>query len=242
MSEATPSYVHQEVLPGGRNGSMILRRGYSLRITDLEGRANAGVLLYNPHNLLERYNMADTLKGQHTQKLHRGHMLYSDMGRVMCSIIDEDLGWHDTIGGCSDAEGVRQRWGESRYQEARNDFHRNGRELFLIELGKWGLGIRDLVPNLNLFSKLAVDENGTLCFASPHSHPGAYVTLRAEMDTLVVVQSAPHPMDPAPHYAPGPLSLAIQATAPAAEDDPCRRLCPENERAFQNTAIYHCQG
>ncbi len=242
MSEPTTHCVHQEILPGGRNGSLILRRGYSLRITDLEGRANAGVLLYNPHNPLERYNMADTLKGQHTQKLQRGHMLYSDMGRVMCSLIDEDLGWHDTIGGCSDAEGVRQRWGESRYQEARNDFHRHGRELFLIELGKWGLGVRDLVPNLNFFSKLAVDEGGALRFVEHHSHAAAYVTLRAEMDTLVVIQSAHHPLDPAPHYAPGPLRLEIQPAAAAGEDDPCRRLCPENERAFQNTAIYYCQG
>ena len=242
MSDPIHPIVYQDTVPGGRYWSMILKRGFSLQLNDLEGNANAGVLLYNPHNLLERYNMADTLKGQHTQKLHRGHMLYSDMGRVLCSIIDEDLGWHDTIGGISDDERVRQKWGEFPYQEARNDFYRSGRELFLIELGKWGLGERDLVPNLNLFSKLQVDEQGQLAFVNGHSHAGAHITLRAEMDTLVILQTAQHPLDPAPSYSPKPVALAIQRAAPITEDDICRRLCPENERAFQNTAIYHCQG
>ena len=242
MSEPIHPIVYQDTVPGGRYWSMVLKRGFTLRLTDLEGGANAGILLYNPHNLLERYNMADTLKGQHTQKLQRGHMLYSDMGRVMCSIIDEDLGWHDTIGGISDGERVRQQWGETRYQEARNDFYRSGRELFLIELGKWGLGERDLVPNLNLFSKLQVNEQGQLAFVRGHSHAGAYITLRAEMDTLVILQTAQHPLDPAASYSPKPVALAIQRAAPVGEDDLCRRLCPENERAFQNTAIYHCQG
>ena len=234
--------VLQEQLPGGRYWSMVVKRGYSLHLTDLEGGSNVAMLLYNPHNLLERYNMADTLKGQHTQKLHLGHMLYSDMGRVMCSIVEDDLGWHDTIGGISDAERVQQQWGESRYQESRNAFYRNGRELFLIELGKWGLGLRDLVPNLNLFSKIGVDDSGNMTFQSDHSRAGARIGLRAEMDTLVVLNTAPHPLDPSAIYAPKPIEISIQRAAPVDEMDLCRRLCLENERAYQNTLIYHCQG
>ena len=87
--------VHSETVPGGRYWSMVIRRGYALRIVDPTGRANAATLLFNPHNLLERYNMADTLKAQHTSKLTKGHMLYSDMGRVLLSIVEDTLGWHD---------------------------------------------------------------------------------------------------------------------------------------------------
>jgi urea carboxylase-associated protein 2 len=160
----------------------------------------------------------------------------------MCSIIEDDLGWHDSIGGISDADLLRQKWGESRYQEARNAFYRDGRELFLIELGKWGLGLRDLVPNLNLFSKLSVDESGKMVFHPNHSRAGAQLSLRAEMDTLVVLNTAQHPLDPSPVYAPKPIEICIQRAEPVDETDPCRRLCPENERAYQNTLIYHCQG
>ena len=47
------------------------------------------MLFYNPDNLLERYNAPDTLKCQHTFKLTRGNCLYSDMGRVFCSIVED---------------------------------------------------------------------------------------------------------------------------------------------------------
>lgn len=239
MSE---NHVYDETLPGARPWSMVLKRGYCLRLSAVEAGANVAMLLFNPHNLLERYNMSDTLKAQHTQKLTRGNMLYSDMGRVMCSIIEDSCGWHDTIGGISDAELVRKKWGEANYQQARNDFHRNGRELFLIELGKWGLGRRDLVPNLNLFSKVSVDEDGAMHFAPGHGKAGDHITLRAEMDTLVVLHSAQHPLDPSDEYRPAAVELAIHPAAPVGEDDYCRQYRPENERAYQNTAIYHCQG
>lgn len=234
--------VHRETVPGARYASFVLRRGFSLRLTDRDGHANVAMLLYNPANLLERYNAPDTLKGQHTSKLTRGHMLYSDMGRVMLSVTEDDLGWHDTMGGLSDAAMVRARYGEQRYQEHRNDFYRSGRELFLIELAKWGLGRRDLVPNLNWFSKVRADDDGTLQFAADHSAPGARVDLRAEMDTLVVMNTAPHPMDPSPIWQPGAVDLAIYRT-PAV--DPATDLCinarPENARAYANTAILNCQ-
>ena len=43
-------------LPGAAHWSLIMRRGTEMRLTDLEGGANVGMLLYNPHNPLERYN------------------------------------------------------------------------------------------------------------------------------------------------------------------------------------------
>lgn len=234
--------VHRETLPGARYASFVLRRGFSLQLTDVSGRANLAMLLYNPDNLLERYCAPDTLKGQHTSKLTRGHMLYSDMGRVMLSVVDDTLGWHDTLGGVSDRDMVRARYGERRYQEHRNDFHRNGRELFLIELAKWGLGPRDLVPNLNWFSKVAVADDGALAWAADHGRPGAEVHLRAEMDTLLVMNTAPHPMDPSPTWAPGAVELALYRTPEVDFDrDPCIHSRPENARAWANTAIAHAQ-
>jgi uncharacterized protein YcgI (DUF1989 family) len=43
-------------------------------------------LFYNHEDRVERYNMPDTLKAQHTAFLTKGHVCYSDMGRVLCSI------------------------------------------------------------------------------------------------------------------------------------------------------------
>ncbi|MEX0732229.1 MAG: urea amidolyase associated protein UAAP1 [Aquisalimonadaceae bacterium] len=234
--------LHRETVPGARYWSMVIRRGNSLRVQDMGGGANVSMLLYNPGNLLERYNMADTLKGQHTSKLTRGNMLYSDMGRVMMSIVEDSVGWHDTIGGITDADHIRRQYGEARYQEHRNAFYRSGRELFLIELEKWGLGRRDLVPNLNFFSKVYADEDGGMAFAPSNSRAGDHVDLRAEMDTLVVLNTAPHPMDTATEYRPAAVDLSIYRAEPVGEDDYCVNFRPENARAYANTAILNCQG
>jgi urea carboxylase-associated protein 2 len=233
--------VHQELLPGARNWSFIIRRGFALRLTDRRGGANCSVLMYNAHEKLERYNMADTLKAQHTAFLTRGHVCYSDMGRILCSIVDDSCGWHDTFCGISNDASVRAKYGEARYQEHRNAFHRSGRELFLIELGKWGLGRRDLVPNINFFSKVTVDDAGAMHFDTEHSKAGDHVDLRAEMDTLVVLNTCPHPMNPSTEWAPPPVELTIYRADPVADDDVCRNSCDENRRGFANTAVYHCQ-
>jgi urea carboxylase-associated protein 2 len=219
--------------------SAVVSRGKRLRLTDLEGGANVGLLLYNAECLSERYNMPDTLKGQHTFHLRHPYCLHSDMGRILASITADTVGWHDTVCGCSDAKLVEARHGARNYQAARNDFHRNGRDCFLVELAKWGLGARDLVPNVNFFSKVVADEAGRLAFAPGHSPAGAQVELRFEMNTLVVLNLCPHPLNPDPVYRLRPVRLEVFRGTPPGRDDPCRRSRPENERAFANTEQYH---
>ncbi len=61
----------------------MLRRGHSLRLTAGGADANVAALFYSREQPLERYNMADTLKAQHTAHLTTGCVCYSDMGRVL---------------------------------------------------------------------------------------------------------------------------------------------------------------
>ena len=219
--------------------SGVISRGKTLRLTDLEGGANVGLLLYNADQTTERYNMPDTLKGQHIFHVRSPFCLHSDMGRILASIVADSAGWHDTVCGCSDAKLVAQKYGVKNYQTARNEFHRNAHDGFLIELAKWGLGKRDLVPNLNLFSKVVADAAGKLTFVPGHSKAGGFVDLRFEMNTLVVLNTCQHPLDPDPIYHPRPIKLEVFASPPPATNDPCRNSRPENARAFLNTEQYY---
>jgi urea carboxylase-associated protein 2 len=225
-------------LRGGQAWSRRIKRHQILRLVDDEGRACVSALFYNADEPLERYNMPDTLKAQYTAFLTTGRVLYSDMGRILCSIVGDTCGWHDTLSGCGDHAAMRRRFGEGRYQSLRNDFHRNARDNFLVELGKHGLGKRDIVANVNFFSRVSADDAGALRWAPDNSHAGALVDLRFEMDTLVVLTNTPHPLDPAERYDPPTVSLSIRAGAPAQADDPCRTSRPENERGFVLTAVY----
>ncbi|HEY4085278.1 MAG TPA: urea amidolyase associated protein UAAP1 [Bryobacteraceae bacterium] len=228
----------EETVQPGATWSHVLKRGTALRITDPEGGANAGVIFYNFECPAERYNMPDTLKAQHTARLAKGYVLYSDMGRVLCSVTEDSIGWHDPIGGASSRELVAEKYGNGRYQELRNDCYRNARDSFLVELGKWGLGPRDLTSNVNFFSRVDVDGNGGLSFHPGNSRAGDYVELRAEMNVLTIVNTCQHPLDPAGSYAPKPILLSLRKVEPPGPDDPCRTSCPENGRGFTLTERY----
>ncbi|MGF6790959.1 urea amidolyase associated protein UAAP1 [Paraburkholderia sp. 35.1] len=224
----------EETVPGGGHTSLIVKRGRSLRITDLRGGANVSVMMVNATEKSERLNLPDSLKCQHTARLTVGHCLYSDMGRVLAAIVADTCGWHDSIGGVSNADEVRERYGAGRYQELRNAFYRNGTDNLLVEMGKWGLGITDLLMTLNLFSRVDVSDDGVLSFVPGNSKAGNYIELYAPMNTLVVLTAIQHPLDPNPEYAPRPVKLELSDARPEVAEV-CRTACEENARGFINT-------
>ena len=224
--------LFEEVLTPGAAWSHVLKRGTALRLTDTDGGANVGAIFYNADCPVERLNIPDTLKAQHIARVAQNSVLYSDMGRVLCSLTHDTLGWHDALCGCLDAAATEAKYGAAQYQEQRNKFHRNAQDSFLLELEKYGLGPRDLSPNVNFFSKVTVGEDGATAYHPGHSAPGSFVGLRAEMNVLVILSTCPHPLDPNPSYAPKPVHLAVKRVPPPAADDPCRVSCPENGRGF----------
>lgn len=229
--------LFSEGLPGGATWSHVLKRGTALRITDVDGGANVAAYFLNFDIMAERFNLPDTLKAQHTARLTKGHALYSDMGRVLCSITEDTVGWHDPIGGISNASLVEKKFGKQSYQQARNKWHQNARDGLSIELGKYGLSSRDLHATINLFSKVTVDHDGSLHYVPENSRAGGLVALRAEMNVLVLLNTCPHPMAEGV-YAPKPVELSILQVPAPRQDDYCRTLCSENTRGFLLTEFY----
>ena len=178
---------YEDIIDGASHWSMVIPAGKVLSLTDLQGGANVSMLFYNPKNLLERYNAPDTLKCQHTFKLTQGHCLYSDMGRIFCSVVSDDTQWIDTVGGVANKQKVADKWGKRDYQTDRNNWLQNGFDSLLVEVAKYGLGKRDLAANINLFSKVKTDDSGNLSFVEAHSNAGDCIQLRFEMETLVAL-------------------------------------------------------
>lgn len=234
--------MYEDKIAASGHWSMLVRRGVTLRLIDPQGGANVGMLLYNPANKLERYNAPDTLKAQHTFKLTKGHCLYTDMGRVLCSISDDTVGWHDTVGGYLSDKALDHKYQVERYQKARNDWTLSGEHSFMVELAKYQLGLRDTCANLNLFSKVAADEDGQLMFYEGNSTAGDFIDLRFEMDTLVIFNTCPHPMNPSTEYPRKGVQYQLRKSAPLEIDDLCMNACEENKRGFKNNQLYHLAG
>ncbi|MFC7062434.1 urea amidolyase associated protein UAAP1 [Halobacillus seohaensis] len=225
-------------LRSGAKWSGNIAKGNLIRITALEDGANLSGLLFNAGNLAERYNMPDTLKAQHTSRLTKGNVLMSDNGRAMASIVEDDLDWHDPIGGYTTRQLTDAKYGKTSYQENQNEWYRSGQENFAMELVRNGLEIRDLVPVFNLFSKIVVDRTGDMHFQEGHSKKGDEVTLRTEMDVLLLLSNTPNPHDPKTFYPSVPLKIEVLPAEPVKEDDHCVNHLPENKRAFENTWDY----
>lgn len=231
--------LFSDLVPGGGHWSYRLPRGTTLRITARDAGANLSLVLYSAQEKLERYNLPDSLKAQHTAHYTRGHVLMSDMGRAMASVTADSLGWHDPLGLLLDRARMQEKYGEHGYQQFRNGMYRSGRDGLLIEIGKYGLGKRDLVAPVNFFSKVTVDEEGRFRYVPDHAKPGDYVDLRLDMDVIVAFSAAPHPLDPAPAYPVNKIGLAAWRSGPAPADDYCRAFRPENARALHNTDLLY---
>lgn len=231
----TEEILLAESLTPGTAWSYILKRGTAITLTDVGGDANVSALFLHFDSPLERYNMPDTLKAQFIAYLTQGNVLFSDMGRILVSITTDTCGWHDTLGGHTDAAMTEAKYGATSYQKDQNLWLRNGRDNFLVELGKFGLGKKDMPVNINFFSKVMVDHEGNMLYQPHHSKPSASITLRAEMNVLVILSNTPHPMNSAKVYPKSVVELKIKAAAPVAANDACRIFRPENSRGFINT-------
>lgn len=230
-----PSLVMlDEKLPGGAYWHGVIKRGNTLRITDLEGSQGVSMICYNADNPIERLNVADTAKIQFNAFLKKGMVLYSDMGRILFSITEDTSGYHDLFGGCSNAASNTAKYGEG-------EFWKNSRAHFLKALTRWGLGKKDIMPNINLFTRVAIEPDGKMVFVEGGEKPGSFIDLRAEMNVLVILSNCPHVLHPSNVYEPKPIQVTVWDSPAPAADDLCRNANPEAVRGFINTDALFAQ-
>jgi len=204
-SDVPGRVVHDEIVPACRDWSGIIPAHHGLRIVDLEGRQAVDFLCYSAADPSERYNAADTMKFAKTIFLTTGHGLYSGLGRRLFTIVADSCGRHDTIGGCCSSESNVFRYGAPGTANCRDNF--------LKALGRFGLGRKDIVANVNWFMNVPVEADGEMAIVDGWSKPGDYVDLRAEMDVLVAISNCPQIYNPCNGGRPTPIRLVTYAPA-----------------------------
>lgn len=218
----------------GDKWSAYIGKGKSLTLTATEDQANLSALFYHAVHPSERYNMPDSLKAQHTAFYTAGHVLMSDQGRVLVSVTEDAVGWHDPFGNYTDRRNTDAKYGKTSYQQERNAWFRSGEENLTVELYRHNLSPRDLCPPVNFFSKVVCELDGTMRYV-PQETAGRSVTLRTEMEVLAVFSNTPNPLNPSTDYPNACVEIRVADAAPVREDDLCVLHCGENRRAFENT-------
>jgi uncharacterized protein len=197
--------VHDEVLESGLGWTRVLARGQVLRIVDLEGNQAVDTLFYNAEDETDRYSASDTVREQGNLYLSVGSRLLSTEAHVLCTIVADTCGRHDTLGGACAAESNQVRYAlEKKYMHS-------CRDTFLLTLAQQTRHMtkRDLTANVNFFMNVPVTPEGRLTFEDGLSAPGRYVELRAEMPLRVLISNCPQLNNPCNAYNPTPVRLLI---------------------------------
>lgn len=183
--------------------SAVVAAGDVLTIVDLEGNQAVDCLLYAAADTTVRYSAAATIAAQQSIVLTTGSVLRADNRAALMTVVADEVGVHDTIGGACSQESNTLRYGQhTREQHACV-------ENFLIEGSRWGLGKRDLVSNINWFMNVPVDPDGALGIVDGLSAPGKRVALKAEVDTLVLVSNCPQINNPCNGFNPTPVRMIV---------------------------------
>ena len=111
----------------------------------------------------------------------------------------------------------------------------------MIALAKYGLTRRDIHPCIAWFKPVAIAADGTIELdVGPH-RAGQAITLRAEMDVIVVLANCPHVRDPRKAYTVTPVRATAWRGDITPADDPIRLASPEGLRAFENVEDYYAR-
>jgi urea carboxylase-associated protein 1 len=200
--EAIPGLVlSNEVIAARAGWSRTLSGGQVLRLVDLQGRQAVDFLCYAAADQEDRYAAADTMKINGNIFIRKGTVLYSVNCNPMFTVVEDSLGFHDTIGGCCSSALNRTRYGKPDDPSCRQNF--------LGQLARYGMGPRDMVANLNFFMYVPVGSDGSMDMGPSRSSPGDYVDLRAEMDVLAVVSNCPQMNNPVNDFNPTPVRAII---------------------------------
>ncbi|MEM8795746.1 MAG: DUF1989 domain-containing protein [Pseudomonadota bacterium] len=201
MMDAYGPLAHREIVPAGMPWSGRINKGQILRLIDIEGKQAIDFLCYNADDQAERYHAPNTIKIPGNIFLSKGSVLRSSAARPMMTIVEDTCGGHDTIFGCCSFPLDRVRYGEVNERACQTNFEE--------ELARYGMGQRDVVPNVNFFMSVPVGTNGNAQITEGQSQAGDFVDLRADMDVLAVLSNCPERLNDATGGKPTPIEVCI---------------------------------
>lgn len=195
--------VQDHSIPAEKPFSTVVRKGQTLRIEDSYGQQAIDTLFYSAGDFSERYSSQDTMREQNAAYISTGTRIMSNEGRVMLTMTADSCGRHDTSAGACSCESNTVRFGHgTKYLHA-------CRDNFVAEVAKYGMGKRDVAPNINFFMNVPISPSGEMTIVDGISAPGDYVEMRAEMDVLLVISNCPQINNPCNGFDPTPIRVLV---------------------------------
>ncbi|HVZ51667.1 MAG TPA: DUF1989 domain-containing protein [Pseudolabrys sp.] len=193
--------ISREIVPPGASWSRRLETNQRLRIVDLEGQQAVDFLCYAADLPHDRMNLPNTIKLNKSLYIEKGCKIYSDLAKVLFTVVEDTCGLHDTLAGCCSNEIDLVRYNVVKTKSCRANF--------ISELAKWAMGPSEIVSNINFFMRVPFRQDGFVEIADGISKPNDYVELKAEIPVLAVLSNCPQQNNPAAGGKPTPIEVIV---------------------------------
>ncbi len=186
MSKLPPE---PELIPARRGAAARLARGQSVRVINTHGKQVVDTWAFKAGDASEHLSMEHSRAAILKLMPAVGDTLVSNRRNPMLTVVEDITpGVHDMLIAACDEHRYRQLGAKGHHDSCTDN----------LKAALAGLGIAvPLTPSpLNLFMNVPVQADGSLAFEPPVSEAGQHVTLRAEMDLIVVFSACPQDMVP----------------------------------------------
>lgn len=176
-------------IPARRGKAIRARAGTLIKVINTHGSQVLDTWAFNADDISEHMSMEHTRAYLLKISPGSGDRLVTNRRRPILSIVEDTTpGGHDALIAACD---------EYRYQQlGATEYHDNCSDNLREALRALGQEAATVPSPLNLFMYVPVGKHGTISFEAPMSRPGQYVTLRSEMDAIVVFSACPQDMVP----------------------------------------------
>ena len=199
-ADAVPGKIlREQVIAPKEYLGLELLKGQVLRIVDVEGKQVPDVVSFNLHDPAEKQSCNNSRLIQKRWLLTTGHVLYSDEGNEMMTIVADTVGVHHASGGCCNEGANFRRYGVRGT--------RNCRENLALAAAPLGITQKDVPGAFAPFMNVVQYPDGRYEIEEPISKPGDYLDLRAEMDLFVAISNCPQERNPCNGFNPTPLKI-----------------------------------
>lgn len=166
--------------------SFIVKKGETIRITDVNGKQSGDLVAFNLEDLSERFSQARTRVENGKSRVTENDTLWTNANPpgVMFTIVGDSCGAHDLLYTPCCRYALTTRFGVDRDGCLEN---------LAKALKDWEIEEREIPDPLNLFFNVEAHPSGEVVIVEQTSAAGDYLELQAEMDSLLAISTCSAP-------------------------------------------------
>ena len=172
------------IIPGAHSKAFKMKAGEQIKITNIEGSQVVDAWAFCASDIEE------FMSNEHTRSCLEklvpgvGDSLYSNRRRAILTITaDTSPGIHDLLLSACDIDRYRLLGVEG--------YHRNCADNLREAMAEIGLTVPEVPSPFNIFENVKISAEGELSIIPPEVKPGDSISLRAELDIVLVLSCCP---------------------------------------------------